>query len=156
MWKDIDEFEGRYQINTDGQIQNKITFNLLTPTLDCDGYPQIGIRKLGNRKKYWFRIHRLVAITFLEKPENWKFLQVDHIDKNKNNCSLINLRWVTPLENNSNRKTTCWKTNKTTGEIYITKLRSGYLLRLNKHNLKHRSYHTTIEEAILIRNDILK
>ena len=155
MWKDIEEFEGRYQINEIGQIQNVKSLRVLSPSVDCDGYLQIGLRKLGNRKKLWFRIHRLVVIAFNEKPENWKELQIDHIDRNKLNNSISNLRWVTSLENNGNRQETCWKTNLT-GEIYITKYRNGYMVRINRSDLKHKSWHKTFEDAVKIRDSIRK
>jgi NUMOD4 motif len=54
MWKDIDGFEDRYEISHDGEVRNKNTKKLLTSTSDKDGYQQIGIRKLGDRRKVWF------------------------------------------------------------------------------------------------------
>jgi hypothetical protein len=155
MWKDIAEFEKRYQINELGQIKNVKTLRLLTPTTDVDGYLQIGLRKLGIRKKHWFRVHRLIALAFLTVPENYQLLHVDHIDRNKTNNLLENLRWVTPQENCDNRKNTAWNTNTTSGELHITKYKNGYMLRINKHSLKHKSWHKTIEESILKRQEIL-
>jgi hypothetical protein len=151
MWKDIIGFEGRYQINRDGCIRNVAKNTLLTPKIDRDGYMQIGIRKLRNRKKFWFQIHRLVATAFLEKNED---LQVDHIDRNKLNNNYTNLRWVTSQENCDNRKDTAWKTNFTTGELYITKYINGFMLRINKLNLKHRSWHKTLESAVNKRDSL--
>ena len=70
----------------------------------ADGY----MRVRYNGKSY--QVHRLVAETWLHNPE--KKPQVDHIDNNKSNNTLANLRWVTPSENvqhshdtNANRKT---------------------------------------------------
>lgn len=154
MWKDIIDFEDRYEINQIGDIRNKNTEICLSPSLDKDGYKQIGIRKLGNRKKYWFRVHRLVAISFSEKPVNWKELEIDHIDRNKLNNSIENLRWVTTQENCDNRKNTCWATNTTTGELNITKYSNGFMLRINKHDLKHSSWHKTLENAVEIRDSL--
>tara|TARA_R100001086_G_scaffold148942_1_gene78906 strand:- start:413 stop:844 length:432 start_codon:yes stop_codon:yes gene_type:complete len=50
------------------------------------------------------RIHRLVAETFLPNDNNLP--QVDHIDRNRINNDISNLRWVTPSQNNLNRDMT--------------------------------------------------
>ena len=157
MWKDIDGFEGRYQISDTGEVKNVSKDTLLILKVGKDGYYEIALRKLGSRTKYCFRIHRLVAIAFSEKPENWKELQIDHIDRNKQNNVITNLRWVTSQENNDNRKDTCWSRNVTTKELHITKYKnSGYMLRINRHNLKHRSWHKTLEDAVKMRDSIKK
>lgn len=156
MWKDILDFEERYQVSDNGDIRNKNTEKILAKSLDTDGYQQIGLRKLGDRKKFWFRVHRLVAIAFIQTPENWKKLEIDHIDRNKTNNIPENLRWVTTQENCNNRQQTCWKTNVTTNELYITKYRNGYMIRINKKDIKHRSWHKTLENAIKVKQTILK
>jgi hypothetical protein len=156
MWKDIDGFEGRYRVSDTGEIQNVKTKRILTPTSDKDSYLHIGLRKLGDRKKFWFRIHRLVAVAFCEKLDNWKELEIDHIDRNKRNNVPENLRWVTSQVNNNNRKDTCWKTNTTTGELYITKYRNGFMVRINRRDLKYQSWHHTIEDAVNARSNALK
>ena len=65
------------------------------------------MRVRHNGKNYY--VHRLVAETWLHNAE--KKPQVDHIDNNKSNNTLANLRWVTRSENiqhsydtNANRK----------------------------------------------------
>lgn len=154
MWKDIDGFEDRYEISDDGELRNKNTKKLLTSTSDKDGYQQIGLRKIGDRKKVWFRIHRLVAIAFVNLPENWTLLSVDHIDRNKTNNTYANLRWVTAQENCNNRKDECWTTNTTTKELHISAYKNGFMLRINRYNMRHRSWHKTLDEAIQTRNNL--
>lgn len=46
------------------------------------------------------RLHRIVAETFIPNPDNKPC--VDHIDGDKKNNSVSNLRWVTHKENNNN------------------------------------------------------
>ena len=63
---------------------------------DGRGYYRVGL----NYKNY--SVHRLVAETFLDNPNNLKF--VDHIDRDKSNNDSSNLRWVTAQENLYNRR----------------------------------------------------
>lgn len=154
MWKDIIGFENRYQVNEIGDIRNVSSLSLLQPSIDKYGYKQIGIRKIRERKKYWFTIHKLVALGFLEQPANISGLQIDHIDRNKLNNHFTNLRWVTCQQNCDNRKETAWKTNTTTRELHITMYKNGYMLRINKHDIKHCSWHKTLESAIILRDSL--
>lgn len=56
----------------------------------------------GSRKAKTFSVHRLVADAFIPNPENKD--QVDHIDRNKANNVVTNLRWATAFENQQNRE----------------------------------------------------
>jgi len=153
-WKDIPDFN--YEINDYGDIRSKKFKRILTPNVDKDGYNYIGIRKVGNRLKYWFRVHRLVATAFCHKPDDPTKTEIDHIDRNVKNNHYTNLRWVDKLENNCNRKDTAWTTNKTTGELYITKYTNGFMIRINRHDFKHKSWHKTLEDAIEQRKIIVE
>jgi len=51
--------------------------------------------------KKWYLVHRLIAETFLDNPENKP--TVDHIDRNRENNNLANLRWATYSEQQQNR-----------------------------------------------------
>jgi hypothetical protein len=70
----------------------------LKPSMQHSGYFILGVTQNG--KQYQLRVHRLVAITHLPNPNNLPI--VDHIDRDKTNNSVKNLRWVTPLENTLN------------------------------------------------------
>jgi len=61
-------------------------------------YKYVNLRKDGSRKL--IRVHRLVALAFLPAVEGKAF--VDHIDRDKMNNDLSNLRWVTRSENHRN------------------------------------------------------
>jgi hypothetical protein len=69
-----------------------------TPTKGTDhnlGYKQIGIMIDGKCKL--MKVHRVIAITWLDNPNNLP--EVHHIDNNRSNNELSNLRWVTKSEN---------------------------------------------------------
>lgn len=98
-WRDIKGLEGRYQVNQFGQVRNKKTKKIM----ECyyrNGYRRITLRdKEGHKKNY--SVHRLVAEAFIPNPEGYD--TVDHIDFNRGNNCVLNLRWL-PLEENSKRR----------------------------------------------------
>ena len=93
--KDIPGFEGLYACDTKGQIWSYYTNKFLSPSKSKRGYLHIVLIK--DKKRYDYRVHRLIAMTFVENPENKE--QVNHIDGNKLNNNVSNLEWVTRLEN---------------------------------------------------------
>lgn len=95
--KDIPGYEGKYAITEDGKVWSYKNNIFLTPILKkgyycvylCDG-------KSSKEKK----IHRLLALTYIPNPENLPV--VDHIDRNRTNNSLSNLRWASFKTNANN------------------------------------------------------
>ena len=94
-WKDIVGYEGVYQISTNGNIKSVprkgTRGGLLISTKDKDGYLCVGLNKNGKRKT--FKVHRLVAITFIPNIDNLP--EVNHKDENKSNNCVDNLEWCT-------------------------------------------------------------
>lgn len=96
-WKILKENEN-YSINEKGEIKNNITKKILSPSINKDsGYYQIDLWKDNKSKKY--TLHRLVANNFIPNLENKP--TVDHIDGNRLNNDISNLRWATYSEQNS-------------------------------------------------------
>lgn len=100
-WRDIAGYEGLYKISNQGQVLNVRRNKLLNPYIDADGYLQVGLSMKGKGRR--FRVHRLVAMAFIENAENKP--EVDHINTKKTDNRVINLRWVTPHENHMNHIT---------------------------------------------------
>ena len=107
IWKDIDGYEGFYQVSNYGRVRSFKTRGISgkkkkTPAIkkdnpDKDGYPQFGLSHNG--KYYSHKAHRLVAKAFIPNPENKS--QVNHIDGDKTNNRSSNLEWATRSENMS-------------------------------------------------------
>lgn len=71
---------------------------LLSLKIMKNDYIRVGIRQGGKFKSQY--VHRLVAEAFIPNPDNKPC--VDHIDGNKRNNHVENLRWVTHKENIEN------------------------------------------------------
>ena len=70
---------------------------ILKPGKYRDNYLFVNLYKDGKCKAYL--IHRLVAFAFIPKVEGKEF--VDHIDGNRQNNNVNNLRWCNQAENNN-------------------------------------------------------
>jgi hypothetical protein len=95
-WREVmvddNKKEEGYFISSLGRFKNKKGVIMKDYKPHHSGYIYVRV----NIQKYAF--HRLMAFTFLPNLEKKPF--VNHIDGNKTNNSLINLEWVTCLENN--------------------------------------------------------
>lgn len=85
-------------VSTNGYIMaiKKKTNHIWFPTIVKNnvGYSLVGVGKNLSL------LHRIVAKAFIPNPDNKPC--IDHIDGNKDNNSIENLRWVTAKENNNN------------------------------------------------------
>ena len=95
IWKDIEGYEGRYQISNRGNVKS-LNYNhngkekILKPIINNKhGYAYVGLHLEGKTKNYY--IHRLVAIAFIPNPDNLP--EVNHRDENKENNTVENLEW---------------------------------------------------------------
>ena len=88
MWKQIPDLPG-YSVSNEGRVRKDSTGQIMVLSKN-NGYSRITISK---------HVHRLVANAFLEKPLDETQCWVDHIDGNRSNNNVENLRWVTPSEN---------------------------------------------------------
>lgn len=94
IWKDIQGYEGYYQISSEGNVRNVKTNQILIGDTNNIGYRRV---TLYSPTKKRFFIHRLVALHFCEGYK--KNLVVNHKDGNKLNNNYQNLEWVTRSQN---------------------------------------------------------
>ena len=101
-------------------------------------------------------VHRLLALYFVPNPEGKQY--VDHIDKNKKNNSISNLRWVTAIENGQNALLAKRNESGVQGVSRVSKSTGRKLWRARiQVNKKARSKHfETFEEACAWRAEMEK
>jgi hypothetical protein len=104
IWKVIEEFPN-YQISDTGIVKNRTMGNWIKIHLNKQYY-SISLYDYSNKRTKHLKIHRLIAIHFIPNPNNYDI--VDHIDGNKLNNEISNLRWCTQSTNVEN-----WHLNRT-------------------------------------------
>lgn len=90
MWKII-PVDNNYEASTDGQIREIKSKKIISQWLDKDGY------LLATLSGHLYRVHRLIAMTFISNPNNLPV--VNHKNFNKNDNHIANLEWVSYSEN---------------------------------------------------------
>ena len=132
-----------YIIYDNGTVQNKKTKRILKKSLDTSGYYKVNLYKNGKRKT--FRIHQLVAKHFIPNPMLKGY--IDHIDQNRLNNNVSNLRYVTNQENCFNRIETL-----DTGVCFIES-RNKYLAQIGFNGKTiFLGYYDNKSDAIKSRN----
>lgn len=99
VWKQY--LHTNYEVSNLGNVRNKNTKVVLSQEDTGNGYLCVGLQMdKGVYKKT--RVHRMVALTFLEFQRTEERNEVDHINGNKSDNSVDNLRWCTHKENMNN------------------------------------------------------
>lgn len=108
VWEPVVGYEGFYEVSNQGRVRGverevyhgngtyrRQPSKILRANPEGGGYLQVGLYKDGTMVKR--KIHRLVAIAFLDNAQNLP--EVNHVDENKRNNTLSNLEWCTRKEN---------------------------------------------------------
>lgn len=117
IWKDIEGFEGLYQVSNLGRVKRVKTGRVLKGCKYRGGYLMVRLYKNNIRSNK--TIQRLVADAFIPNSENKP--QVNHIDEDKTNNMVSNLEWMTAKEN-CNHGT---RNERTSIPIIATNIKTG-------------------------------
>ena len=127
----VEGTEGNMVISAQGEVLKRYPrscryggrkdfYQVVTPKPNASGYLQVNVPIRGTTTL----VHRLVAEAFLDNPQG--YTEIDHLNRNKLDNSVANLRWVTHSENMRNstmhKARSSWENivaeDLTTGEIY--------------------------------------
>jgi hypothetical protein len=127
-YRKIEDYQ-RYSVSRLGRVRNDVTGRILKAGINTSGYQHVRLSKEGKPKTC--TIHRLVCEAFHENPNDYKC--VDHIDRNKQNNHVNNLRWASYQMNN--RNTTSYGNVDGVGISY-NKANDCYIASLTDNNGK--------------------
>ena len=143
VWLDIKGYEN-YQISICGSVRNSKTKRILQPGNNSYGYYFVNLYKNGKNKIH--KIHRLVANAFIPRVDITK-TYVDHIDNDRINNTISNLRWCTFQQNQFNRQINNNSISKIKG-VSFYKRNNKWRARIRFNNkLIHLGYFDNLEDA---------
>jgi len=130
-----------YLINKSGDIWSIRHNKIMKTCINKEGYVTIELNTKG------YRLHRLLGLNFIPNPENKP--EIDHIDRNKQNNSLENLRWVTGSENSLNRS------YKTEHHNIIINKSGSYKVQIRRNKKTITKTFKDFLDAIKFRDEII-
>ncbi len=99
IWKDIEGWEGKYQVSNLGRVKN-IDYRGKEKNMKCNiinGYLRVHLSDRKTKRDEKLLVHRLVAIAFVPNPNNYPI--VNHKDETPLNCVCTNLEWCDYIYN---------------------------------------------------------
>ena len=98
VWSELSGLS-KYEISTHGRVRNKKRQKILKSKNRRDGYLGLSLMN-DDGKRIDITVHKFVALVFIPNPKNKP--SIDHIDQNRQNNNVNNLRWATYSEQNQN------------------------------------------------------
>ena len=141
VWKQIEEYPN-YSVSNLGRVRNDKFGRIMTNCINTRGYYRVDLYKNGIAKNFF--VHRLIGQYFIEGFD--VNLDIDHIDRNKLNNAISNLRCVSHgvNERNKTKKANCSSQYK---GVSFEKKSGKWKATVKEVKKIHLGYFITEEEA---------
>jgi len=136
IWKEIEGYDGCYEVSNFGRIKANYKYRpsrILKGSIN-NCYLTVGLYK--NKKSKTIKIHRLVALHFIQIVKDKPF--VNHIDCDKMNNKASNLEWCDAFENMQHANINGRMNYKTGENHYSTKLKEVDVLNIRSSSLTQK------------------
>ena len=144
IWKDVSGYEGLYKISNIGNVFSCYSNKILSPGITNDGYKYVVLFKNKQRKNY--TVHRLVAIAFIDNPNNLPC--VNHKDENTLNNCVDNLEWCTIQYNNTYKDIHMRRYAPTAKHVYRYDRKGTIVEEYDSANQAGRSLHASVGDIV--------
>ena len=135
LWKAIPGFNGKYEVSNYGKVKNTQRNRELKGSIGSGGYIRVDLM-VDKIKHKNFRVHKLVAMAFLDHIPCGLHMTVDHIDFNKLNNHSDNLQLISLRDNNIKSAIKYKKTSLYLGVHYCSRT-NRYVARIIKSKKKY-------------------
>lgn len=137
-WKPVVGFEGRYEVSDLGRVRTLLRIpKLIRGVPSHNGYPRVCLSRGPAKEDHVSHVvHRLVLVAFVGPPAAGQ--ECDHINGDRADARLANLRWVTRSENatyaHRRHRAAPWTGGERNGNAILTAPQARLIQELRRIN----------------------